>query len=123
MTTALVIDSDRATCESLCQLLKLLDICAKPAYNAHAALLTLEDHTPDLIFLSCSDGVGEGEGVEFLEFLQGESALASIPVVLVVDNCQVSAQENFPRAGILEIVPRPAPLEAVERVLHKVGVV
>ncbi len=123
MATALVIDGDPPTCESLCQLLKLLDVSARPAFNAHAALLTLADSTPDLIFLACSQAAGEGEGVEFLEFLQGESALASIPVVLVVDNCHLDAPGKFPRAGILDIVPRPAPLDAVERALQKAGVV
>jgi DNA-binding NtrC family response regulator len=122
MPSALVIDGDRVICESLCQTLSLLDIAARPAFNAHAALLTLVDDTPDLIFLSCQCSEGEGEGLEFLEFLQGESALAGIPVVMMVEESDKAYLDLIPRAGILAKIPRPANLNALERVLRIAGI-
>ncbi len=123
MPSALVIDGDRAICETLCQTLGLLDVSARPAYNAHAALLTLADDPPDLIFLSCPCNAGEGEGVAFLEFLQGESVLAKIPVVMMVAEELLGDPERFPRAGIFAKISRPASLSALESVLRKAGIV
>jgi DNA-binding NtrC family response regulator len=123
MPSALVIDGDRAISETLCQTLGLLDVSARPAYNAHAALLTLADDPPDLIFLSCLCKAGEGEGVEFLEFLQGESLLANIPVVMMAAEEELGDPERFPRSGIFAIIPRPANLRALESVLRKAGIV
>jgi DNA-binding NtrC family response regulator len=123
MHSALVIDGDRGFCETLCQTLGLLDVSARPAYNAHAALLTLVDATPDLIFLSYEAGAESGEGLEFLEFLQGESALAGIPVVMMVDGKNGVFPEEIPQAGVLDRIARPVSLEALERVLRKAGLV
>jgi DNA-binding NarL/FixJ family response regulator len=123
MPSALVIDADRAFCESMCQTLSLLDVFARPAYNAHAALLTLVDAAPDLIFLTCLGGEGAGESLEFLEFLQGESALAGIPVVMMVAEDQGAIPEKIAQVGILALIPRLASLQSLERVLRKAGMV
>ncbi|HEY3345007.1 MAG TPA: response regulator [Anaerolineaceae bacterium] len=123
MPSALVIDGDRVFCENLCQTLGLLDVSARPAYNAHAALLTLVDNTPDLIFLSYQVGGEGGEGLEFLEFLQGESALAGIPVVMMVEETGGVFPAQILQAGVLALIARPISLEALERVLRKAGMV
>ncbi len=123
MPSALVIDGDRTFCDSLCQMLGLLDVSARPAYNARAALLTLVDALPDLIFLSCQGDKEGCESLEFLEFLQGESALAEIPVVMVVEEDNEDTPQKMAQTGVMAFMARPASLQALERVLRKAGLV
>lgn len=122
MPTALIIDGDRSRCEALSQRLGLLDITARPAYNPHAALLTLADAEPDLIFLSSATSGEEGEGLEFLEFLQAESALAGIPVVMLVEDPGRADDPDYKQVGAIAAISSGANLEALEIVLRKAGI-
>lgn len=120
MPSALVIEGNRSLSERLCQLLALLDITPRPAYTLQAAMLTLTEAVPDLIFLSLQSFVTDG--IDMLGFFQSEIQLADVPVIVAVEP-QESLPEQILQAGVFEVIPHPPNLEAVERVLRKAGFV
>jgi PleD family two-component response regulator len=112
--SALVIEEDVAVCESLCQLLRLLDIQARPAFNPQAAHLCLGKNPPDLVFLSsCIKGESRSQ---IIECLRGDAAVSRVPVVLVSDGGACPEVD-----GVVDVILRPASLEAVEKCLRKTG--
>ncbi|HEY3310222.1 MAG TPA: hypothetical protein VGK00_01160 [Anaerolineales bacterium] len=112
--SALVIDEDVAVCESLCQLLRLLDIRARPAFNPQAARLCLGENPPDLIFLS--NCIKNESWIQIMENLQGGAKLSRLPVVLVSDGGACPEMDS-----VIDVILRPASLEAVEKCLRKTG--
>ena len=119
MPSALVIEENRTTSESLCQLLGLLDITARPAYTQRAAYLTLKEMLPDFIFLSIHPL--EAGFLEVLDFLKRETNLEHIPVILLATAEQKEIVQRMSNTGVLEVIQRPASLEAVEKALRKAG--
>ncbi len=57
MTIAFVIDDNRQTADSMCDMLKLLGIEAYPVYGSRTAMLALARKTPDVIFMDINPGI------------------------------------------------------------------
>ncbi|MDD5371325.1 MAG: hypothetical protein PHQ40_19765 [Anaerolineaceae bacterium] len=111
---ALVIEEDVVVCENLCQLLELLDIHARPAFTLQAAHLCLDDDPPDIIFLSSTN---ESEDrMQLMNCLRGKQERAHAPVILVSDGSACPEID-----GVVDVVSRPASLDAVEKCLRKTG--
>jgi PleD family two-component response regulator len=122
MPTSLVYDPDPTAAERLCRLLTLLDVKAMPVYTAQAVYIALAESRPDLIFLSSID---QGHDVEacILEWIRKQASLVNTPIVLVSDSAAGDrSQTAFPE-GVLDIIPRSVPLECVERVLIRSGLI
>jgi len=121
MPTALVIDDHRPTTDSMCQMLNLLGVKARPAYGPRAALLILNEFLPDIIFLDIQmPGV---DGFEVLAYLRREPRLANVPVVIVTSDDQPETASKARRTGALLTIVKPASLEGLERVLHKLKLI
>src|SRR5512133_1145252 len=116
MPSALVIEGNRSLSDRLCQLLGLLDISARPAYTPQAAILTLTEAVPDLIFLSPQ--AFQEDGIDMLGFFQSELQLADVPVIVAVEP-QEAITELLCQSRVFEVIPRLANLEAIEKVLRK----
>jgi CheY-like chemotaxis protein len=117
MPVALVIDDNRHTADSLCQLLSLFDLDARPAYGPRAAMLAMRDGIPDIVFLDLNmPGVS---GFEVLGFLKREPRLLTVPVVVVTADGERITMERAKREGALDVIIKPASVEALEESLRK----
>ena len=121
MTTALVIDDNRLPADGLCQLLSLLDIDACPAYGSRAGILFMAEEVPDIVFLDINmPGVG---GFEVLGFMRREPRLLNIPVVVVTADDSMETLDKAFELGAVDLITKPASLEALENVLKQVNLV
>jgi DNA-binding response OmpR family regulator len=117
MVIALVIDDNRHTADSLCQLLSLFDLDARPAYGPRAAMLALREVVPDIVFLDLNmPGVS---GFEVLGFLKREPRLLSTPVVVVTAEDETVTVTRALHEGALDVIIKPASIEALEESLRK----
>jgi len=121
MVTALVIDDNTETADSLCQLLTLLDIDAQPAYGPRAALEFLLRTVPDLVLLDLNmPGVN---GLEVLGYLRREPRLMDVPVVVVTAEDERLVLQRALRKGATAVIIKPASIEELEDVLRKAKVI
>ena len=120
MSSVLVIDDNRLTADSLCQMLAWLGHTARPVYGPRDAILSLHEHPADAILLDLTmPGV---DGFELMSFFQREPALASIPVIVVTSDDQPETARKARRAGAKGVVVKPASIEGLESVLKACGV-
>ncbi len=121
MITALVIDDNTETADSLCQLLSLLDIDAQPAYGPRAALEFLLRQVPDLVLLDLNmPGVN---GLEVLGYLRREPKLMDVPVIVVTAEDERLVLQRAMRKGATAVIIKPASFEELEAVLRKEKVI
>jgi CheY-like chemotaxis protein len=121
MVTALVIDDNTETADSLCQLLSLLQIDALPAYGPRAALEFLLRFIPDLVLLDLNmPGVN---GLEVLGYLRREPRLVDIPVIVVTAEDERQVLQRALRKGATAVIIKPASIEELEAVLRKANVI
>jgi len=121
MITAIVIDDNRETADSLCQLLSLLDIDAQPAYGPRAALEYLLRKVPDLVLLDLNmPGVN---GLEVLGYLRREPRLMDVPVIVVTAEDERVVIQRAIKNGATAVIIKPAMIEELEVVLRKAKVI
>ncbi len=121
MPTALVVDDSRLPADTLCQMLRLLDVDARAAYGSTPAILYLSQVTPDVVFLDVNmPGVG---GFEVLSYLKREPRMAYVPVVFVTadDSPETAAQAR--KEGAQAVIIKPATIEGIEDVLKKARII
>lgn len=121
MPTALVIEDDPTAADGLCQLLRLLDVATRPAYTHHAALLSLAEALPDLIFLDLD--FSGGEGFEILSRIGRDDLLREIPVIAMTAVTTEGINPFCQGANLIGVIHPPASLQAVTQALQKGGVV
>ena len=115
MKTALVIEDNRQTADSLCKMLELFSIQANAVYGSSHALQSLKRKKPDMIFLDINlPGLS---GFEILGFLQREPRLASVPVVVVTSDDQRETSERAMRLGALKVLIKPVASEDLEDII------
>jgi PleD family two-component response regulator len=119
MKDALIIDDNRSTADALRQMLNVLDIRARVAYGASAAMSLLNGFTPHLILLDINmPGV---DGLEILAYLRREPRLISVPVVIVTSDDQPETRARVMKSGANAMIIKPATLEILEDNLKKIG--
>lgn len=114
MVSALVVDAEVSVCDSLCQLLGLLGISPRPAYNLRAACMALDSNLPDLLFLS--DELPDEGAASVMKHLSSHPRMKNVRMIRLsasVESCLKSGEAAL---------CRPANLEAVEKCLHRLGV-
>lgn len=120
MKDALIIDDNRSTADALHQMLTVLNIPARVAYGASAAMSLLSTFTPNLILLDINmPGV---DGLEILAYLRREPRLIHVPVVVVTSDDQPETRSRVLQGGANGMIIKPATLEALEENLKKIGV-
>jgi CheY-like chemotaxis protein len=121
MKKALVIDDNRDTADSLCQMLSLLELQTTAAYSPRGAFLQLQEIHPDIVFVDLNmPGV---TGHEVVTFVRRDPKLEHIPVVVVTSDDQAETAQQVRAEGALEIIIKPATIEAVEAVLKKANLI
>jgi CheY-like chemotaxis protein len=115
MPTALVIDDNRNTADSLCQLLSLFDLDARPAYGPRAAMLALKEAIPDVVFLDLNmPGVS---GFEVLAYLKRDPQLLKTPVVIVTAEEERIMVQRVRQQGAVAVIIKPASMDSLEEAL------
>lgn len=116
MHNALVIDDSRIPADALCELLSLLDIQARVAYGPRAAILSLKDEAPDVIFVDINmPGVS---GFEVMSFIRREPHLAKVPIVVVTVDDSLDTLFKARELGAVDVVIKPASIESLEKALQ-----
>jgi CheY-like chemotaxis protein len=117
MTSAIVIDDNRLTADTLCKMLEILGVDSRAAYGPRAAILEIRKHPVDLIFLDINmPGV---DGFEVLGYLRREPDLRHIPVVMVTSDDQPETATRAQETGALHLMLKPVTVEALEKILAK----
>ena len=121
MITALVIDDNPGTADSLCRLLSLLDIIAQPAYGPRAAMEYLLRKSPDLVLLDLNmPGV---HGMEVLRYLRREPRLVDVPVIVVTAEEERTVLQRAIKEGATDVIVKPVSVEYLTAVLRKAKVI
>jgi len=119
MTTALVIDDNRETADSIGEMLKFLNVENQVAYGPRAAMIVLQDFTPDIVFLDISmPGV---DGFEVMGYLRRFPQLQRIPVVFITADTQPETAGKVRRTGALHMIIKPITIDGLENALRKAG--
>jgi CheY-like chemotaxis protein len=119
MIQALVVDDVRAMVDGICRMLALLDIQAAPAYGSRAAIIQLNENTPDVVFLDLNmPGLG---GMDVISYMQREPRLAEVPVIVVTSDDQAETAERVRTLGARDLLVKPVKFEDLEAVLRKIG--
>ena len=120
MKDALIIDDNRSTADALHQMLNVLDVPARVAYGASAAMSLLSTFTPNLILLDINmPGV---DGLEILAYLRREPRLIPVPVVVVTSDDQPETRARVLKGGANGMIIKPATLDALEENLKRIGI-
>jgi two-component system CheB/CheR fusion protein len=115
MPSALVIEDNRQLADSLCQMLELLGVKARPAYGPRAAILSLNESQPSVIFTDIHlPGVN---GFEIISYLRRLPQLAEVPIIIVTSDDQPETARRAREIGARELVLKPVSLDMLEKVL------
>lgn len=119
METALIIDDNRDTADSLKQMLSLLVVDAEVAYSSRAGITILQERTPGLVLLDLNmPGVG---GFEVMAYMQREPRLENVPVIIVTSDDQAETIQKAKDAGAKGMLIKPTSVEAIEKALKGAG--
>jgi CheY-like chemotaxis protein len=119
MITALVIDDNRQTADSICRLLKLLGVDARSAYGSRTGILKLKKKVPDVVFLDLNmPGV---DGFEVLAYIRRLPHMENVPVVVITSDDQPETADKVLDLGAKAFVLKPAGIEELEIAIREVG--
>lgn len=119
MSTAIVIDDNRQTADTLAQMLRVLGFDARPAYGPSPAITLMGHLIPDLVLLDINmPGI---DGLEVLAYLRREPRLMAVPVVVVTSDDQPETRQRAFRAGAQGYLTKPVTLDSLETELKRLG--
>jgi len=119
MTKALVIDDNRDAVDTMVDMLNFLGVDAQPAYGPRAAMMVIQNFTPDIVFLDINmPGV---DGFEVMSFLQRIPQVRNVPVVFVTSDDQPETAKKVRKTGALLVLIKPVTLDGLEAALKKAG--
>lgn len=117
MVSALVIDDNRSTADSLVRVLKALGIQARPAYGPGPAMAILRVETPQVIFLDINmPGIS---GLEILKYTSREPRLEKVPVLVCTSDDQPQTRTQAFASGAKDFLVKPVTVDALEQALVK----
>ena len=119
MITALVVDDNRQFADSLCEILRYLDIKAEPVYGALTALQRVKVLMPSAVFLDINmPGLN---GLEVFSYFRREPYLANTAVFIVSSETDPDVVKQAMDLGARAYLTKPVSLEEIEKVLRDAG--
>lgn len=119
MISALVIDDNRQFADSLCEMLRYLDIHVEAVYGALTALQRVKILSPSAIFLDINmPGL---DGLEVFSYLKREPYLAKTAVFIVSSETDEEFVSKAKELGASAYLTKPVTLEEIEKVLRDAG--
>jgi CheY-like chemotaxis protein len=114
---ALAIDDNSDNLLVLEYTLDLLGFRFLGEMDAMAGLASARKHQPDVILVDILlPGI---DGIEFMEFLQQEVALADIPVIAVTGLASDEDRDRILQAGFTDYICKPFMLEELETIIRR----
>jgi len=121
MTYALVVDDVRAMVDGIIRMLTLLGIQSAPAYGSRAAILYLNDNTPDVVFMDLNmPGLG---GMDVISYMQREPRLAKVPIIVVTSDDQPETADRAKALGARALLVKPVKYEDLEATLKTISLI
>lgn len=119
MITALVVDDNRQFADSLCQLLRYLDVKAEAVYGALTALQRVKVMVPSAVFLDINmPGLN---GLEVFSYFKREPYLANTAVFIVSSESEREVIETALKLGARAYLMKPVSLDDLEQALRDAG--
>jgi CheY-like chemotaxis protein len=114
----LIVEDDRQMADSLRDQLRVLGHTVATMYSPRAALKSLNEVIPDVIFMDINmPGV---DGIEVLRFLRRDPLTAKVPVVIVTAEEAESIKRAAYGAGANAFLIKPPTVEDIETALQRV---
>ncbi|MEP7284129.1 MAG: response regulator [Chloroflexota bacterium] len=108
----LVIDDDKATADSLADILRLLNHHVSVAYGPRNAFAQLSESTPDIVFVDTNmPGV---DGLEVCRYMRRDPQTANTPIVSFSADGEKAHQDAAFMAGSNYYIVKPVMLEDCE---------
>ena len=121
MPVALVVDDNRSTANSICRMLELLGLTARAAYGPRAAILHVERHIPDVVFVDINmPGV---TGFDLMTYLQRDPRLENVHMVVITSDDQPETTKRALDTGALTTLIKPVDIDGLEKVLQKINLI
>jgi CheY-like chemotaxis protein len=119
MITALVVDDNRLFADSLCRMLRYLDIEVEVAYGALSALQQVKMLVPNAVFLDINmPGLN---GLEVFSYFKREPYLENTAVFIVSSETDPDIINEAYILGARAYLTKPVTLEEIEKTLHDAG--
>jgi len=116
--TALVVDDNRDTADSIAKMLSLLGFQAKPVYSPRQAIEAMSRGLPSLLVLDVHmQGV---DGGEVIRFIRRDPMLAPVPILAVSSDTQDAIVAGVLAAGANAFLAKPIEFDALEETLGRI---
>jgi CheY-like chemotaxis protein len=116
--TALVVDDNRDTADSIAKMLSLLGFQAKPVYSPRQAIEAMSRGLPSLLVLDIHmQGV---DGGEVIRFIRRDPMLAPVPILAVSSDTQDAIVAGVLAAGANAFLAKPIEFDALEETLGRI---
>jgi CheY-like chemotaxis protein len=116
--TALVVDDNRETADSIVKMLSLLDFQARPVYSPRVAIETMTRGLPHLLVLDVHmQGV---DGGEVIRFIRRDPLLAGVPILAVSSDTQDAIVAGILKAGADAFLPKPVEFDDLEKTISEI---
>lgn len=116
--TALVVDDNRETADSIVKMLSLLDFQARPVYSPRVAIETMTRGLPQLLVLDVHmQGV---DGGEVIRFIRRDPLLAGVPILAISSDTQDAIVAGILKAGADAFLPKPVEFDDLEKTISEI---
>jgi CheY-like chemotaxis protein len=116
--TALVVDDNRDTADSIAKMLSLLGYQAKPVYSPRQAIEAMSRGLPSLLVLDIHmQGV---DGGEVIRFIRRDPMLAPVPILAVSSDTQDAIVAGVLAAGANAFLAKPIEFDELEETLGRI---
>ena len=115
MLSALIVDDNRWTADSIVSELLALGIQARAAYGAGPGMAILSIESPDMVFLDIN--MPSISGFEILSYVSREPRLAKVPVFVITSDDQPQTRQRAMKSGARDFLLKPVSIDALEVVL------
>jgi len=117
----LIIDDEQEIRENIARIFELSDYEVFTAENGKTGLLEVKKNLPDIII--CDIMMPEMDGISFINFLQNDPEISSIPVIFLTARADETNIRNGLKYGAEIFISKPFDIDdllnAVEKRLHK----
>jgi CheY-like chemotaxis protein len=116
--TALVVDDNRETADSLVKMLSLIGFLSRPVYSPRLAIESMAHGLPSLLVLDVHmQGV---DGGEVIRFIRRDPQLAAVPILAVSSDTQDAIVEGILSAGANAFLSKPVDFDELEKTVEKI---
>jgi CheY-like chemotaxis protein len=119
MLDVLVIDDNRSLANIMIMMLEMLGIKGQAAYGSRSGLMSLQQHTPEVVFLDINmPGV---DGFEVFSYIRRTPGCEQIPIFIVTSDDQPDTAQRAQKVGATALIIKPVTLDILKTELKTAG--